>query len=68
MVQISVESMFFQCARAIYRAQLWERRPDGARAAVPTPGAILEALTECAIDSASYDQDLPARPKATLYR
>lgn len=68
MVEIRVESVFFQCARAIYRSRLWERPADAARGAVPTPGAILEALTECAIDSATYDEDLPARQQATLYR
>ena len=67
-VHITVASVFFQCARAIYRARLWEPEARQALAAVPTPGAILQALTECAIDQAAYDDDLPARQKATLYR
>ena len=66
-LEITVETVFFQCARAIYRSKLWEGRADGRPAAVPTPGAILEALTDCAIDSATYDRDLPARQQATLY-
>jgi predicted pyridoxine 5'-phosphate oxidase superfamily flavin-nucleotide-binding protein len=34
---------------------------------IPTAGAVLEALTDAAIDGAKYDADLPARQRATLY-
>ena len=66
-LQISVETVFFQCARAIQRSKIWEGIPDEVRKTVPTPGAILEALTDAAIDGASYDRELPARQKSTLY-
>jgi len=66
-VQIAVETVFFQCARAIQRSKIWEGLPDEVRKTVPTPGAILEALTDAAIDGASYDRELPARQKSTLY-
>ncbi len=63
---IDVESVFFQCARAIQRSKLWQAasqsRPD-----VPTPGAMLQALTAAAIDGEQYDRELPARQKSTLY-
>jgi uncharacterized protein len=64
---ISVETVFFQCARAIKRSKIWEGIPDELRKMVPTPGAILEVLTESAIDGNSYDRELPARQKSTLY-
>jgi|SRR5579859_3861761 len=66
-LEISVVSVFFQCARAIHRSQLWEPRPDGWRPPVPSAGAIVEALTNCDIDAATYDDDLPARQRASLY-
>lgn len=66
-LEISVETVFFQCARAIQRSKLWEGIPDEVRKTVPTPGAILEALTDCAIDGATYDRELPARQRSTLY-
>jgi len=66
-LQISVETVFFQCARAIQRSRIWEGMSDAVRKAVPTPGAILEALTDSAIDGANYDRELPARQKSTLY-
>jgi uncharacterized protein len=66
-LEISVESVFFQCARAIQRSKIWAGIPDDVRQRVPTPGAILEALTDSAIDGAQYDCELPARQKSTLY-
>ena len=41
--------------------------PPGTPRPVPTPGAILAALTDNAFDGATYDAALPARQKATLY-
>jgi len=66
-LEISVDTVFFQCARAIQRSKLWEGISEEVRKSVPTAGAILEALTDAAIDSTTYDQDLPARQKSTLY-
>jgi PPOX class probable FMN-dependent enzyme len=64
---IRVETAFFQCARAIKRSNLWRQVPTDAPRAVPTPGAILEALTQAAIDGAAYDRELPQRQRSTLY-
>ncbi|MDP1685290.1 pyridoxamine 5'-phosphate oxidase family protein [Hydrogenophaga sp.] len=61
---ITVETVFFQCARAMKRSGLWEAR-DPAR--VPSAGDMLAALTHNAIDGAAYDQALPARQRDTLY-
>ncbi len=66
-VVVSVSSVFFQCARAIQRSGLWQPAPADARARVPSPGAILQALTDAAIDGEAYDRELPARQRATLY-
>jgi uncharacterized protein len=63
---IDVETVFFQCARAIQRSGLWnaiEARPGN----VPTAGELLQALTDSAIDGGQYDRELPARQRATLY-
>jgi PPOX class probable FMN-dependent enzyme len=64
---VRVETVFFQCARAIVRSRLWEPADPDRRARVPTPGAILQALTDAAIDGAAYDRALPARQRDTLY-
>ena len=62
---ISVETVFFQCARAVLRAGLWQSQRSARP--VPTPGAILEALSDGAMDGAAYDRELPARQSQTLY-
>jgi PPOX class probable FMN-dependent enzyme len=64
---IDIETVFFQCARAIARSNLWRPVQAGAPRPVPTPGAMLEALTAAAIDGATYDRDLPERQRKTLY-
>lgn len=64
---ISVETVFFQCARAIRRSKLWDGTPEELRKMVPTPGAILEVLTDSEIDGETYDRELLARQKSTLY-
>ena len=53
---IAVDTAYFQCARAIQRSKLWQPVQADAPRAVPTPGAMLQALTEAAIDGAAYDR------------
>ena len=64
---IHVETVFFQCARAIHRSKLWQGMPSAINAQVPSAGEILAALTDHQIDGATYDRELPARQQATLY-
>ena len=64
---ITVETVLFQCARAIARSNLWQPVPPDAPRPVPTPGQMLEALTQASIDAADYDRDLPKRQRTTLY-
>jgi PPOX class probable FMN-dependent enzyme len=64
-VVIAVDTVFFQCARAIQRAGLWQ--PQAAAAGLPTPGTILSTLTEGGFDGATYDRELRPRQRATLY-
>lgn len=64
---ISVTSVFFQCARAVKRSRLWEAASHVERSALPSPGAILQALSRAGIDGAAYDAELQPRQAATLY-
>ncbi|PLC03986.1 pyridoxamine 5'-phosphate oxidase [Variovorax sp. RO1] len=66
-IEIRVETVFFQCARAIQRSKLWAPVPEDAPRTVPTPGAILSALSDAAFDGVTYDRELPARQRSTLY-
>ena len=64
---IDVETVYFQCARAIQRSSLWRPIADGAPRSVPSAGSMLAALTDSAIDGEQYDRDLPERQRSTLY-
>ena len=64
---IAVESVYFQCARAIHRSQLWNPQNHVDPTALPTPGKILEALSREAIDGESYDREWPERAKKSMW-
>lgn len=64
---IAVETVYFQCSRAIVRSALWDASRHVVRDTLPSPGAILGALTRDGIDGAAYDRELPGRLKTSLY-
>jgi uncharacterized protein len=64
---IAVESVFFQCSRAVVRARLWDPALQIDRKAVPTAGEILAALSCDRIGGEAYDRALPERVRKTLY-
>lgn len=64
---IKVKQAFFQCAKSIIRSQLWSECRHVERGLLPSPGLILEALTQSEINGAAYDAELPERMQKTLY-
>jgi len=64
---VTVAAVFFQCSRAVVRAGLWDVSRHVGRGSLPTPGQILEQVSDCAIDGAAYDSALPERVRTTLY-
>lgn len=64
---ITVETMFFQCGRALMRSSLWDAATQVDRATLPTPGQVLGTLSCGSIDGEAYDAALPKRQRETLY-
>ena len=64
---VTVERVYFQCSRAVVRAELWNPETQVARSALPSAGRILAAVSESRVGGDEYDRDLPVRVKATLY-
>ena len=64
---VHVESVFFQCSRALIRSELWNPERHLPRSALPSTGAMLAAVSHDRIDAETYDRELPPRLKATLY-
>jgi uncharacterized protein len=66
-VVITIETVFFQCARALLRSSLWDAASHVDLASLPTPGQILAALTGDRVGGQAYDQAWPDRAKATMW-
>ncbi|MEE9453067.1 MAG: pyridoxamine 5'-phosphate oxidase family protein [Paracoccaceae bacterium] len=61
---ITVNEVYFQCARAVMRAGLWEGKPAPA---LPTAGQILSSMTDGKVGGTQYDKTWPARAEKTLW-
>lgn len=66
-LSVHVQEVYFQCSRAVVRADLWNPARHVARGGLPTPGAILAALSAERHGGDEYDRALPERVQATLY-
>ncbi|KLK93874.1 pyridoxamine 5'-phosphate oxidase [Microvirga vignae] len=66
-IAITIETVYFQCARAILRSQLWNSQKHVAGERLPSAGQILAAVSQNRFDGESYDKALPERQKTTLY-
>ena len=63
----TVEAIFFQCARAIVRSDLWNPAVKVAPESLPSPGQILAALSDAKVGGARYDQEWPERARNSLW-
>ena len=64
---IDVQTVYFQCSRALLRSRLWDPATQVPRSALPSTGRILSDLTAGTFDGVAYERDLPARVAGTLY-
>jgi PPOX class probable FMN-dependent enzyme len=66
-IVITIDAVYFQCARAIKRSDLWNPETRVDPASLPTPGQILERTSEKAIDGDAYDREWPERARKTMW-
>ncbi len=66
-IQVNVERVYFQCAKALIRSKLWDAATQIDRRDVPTAGQILQAISNKEIDGNAFDANYPDRIKQTLY-
>ncbi|BAM88355.1 hypothetical protein S58_23490 [Bradyrhizobium oligotrophicum S58] len=64
---MTVQEIYFQCARAIVRADLWNADKQVDPRQLPTPGQILAAMTANDIDGAEYDREWPERARKSMW-
>jgi PPOX class probable FMN-dependent enzyme len=66
-IVVSVESVYFQCAKALIRSKLWDPSRHVDRKALPSNGTILAAITKGEHGGEEYDRAYPQRLKETIY-
>jgi PPOX class probable FMN-dependent enzyme len=66
-IVMTVDEIYFQCARAIVRSDLWnpDRRVDPK--SLPTPGQILAEMSENRVGGEDYDLAWPERARQTMW-
>lgn len=64
---VHVDTVFFQCARAIFRSKLWDPAMHIARSSLPSTGTIVSDLTNSRFDGKQYDDGHYERMKNALY-
>jgi uncharacterized protein len=66
-IVVSVERIYYQCAKALVRSKLWDPATQIPRDRLPSPGTMIEAMSKGAIDGAEYDRELPIRIPKQLW-
>jgi uncharacterized protein len=66
-IVMMVEEIYFQCARAIVRSDLWnpDKRVDPRT--LPTPGQILADMSENRVGGEDYDRAWPERARKSMW-
>jgi PPOX class probable FMN-dependent enzyme len=66
-IVMTVDEIYFQCARAIVRSDLWnpDKRVDPK--SLPTPGQILAEMSDNRVGGEDYDRAWPERARQTMW-
>jgi PPOX class probable FMN-dependent enzyme len=66
-IVMTVDEIYFQCARAIVRSELWnpDKRIDPKT--LPTPGQILADMSGNRVGGEQYDREWPERARQTMW-
>ena len=64
---ITIHEIYFQCARAIIRARLWDPDMQIEPSTLPTPGDILASMSEGEVGGQTYDDEWHGRAQKTMW-
>ena len=64
---MTIDVVYFQCARAIVRSALWNPDNHVDPKSLPSAGQILAALSRNRVGGEDYDRTWPARARETLW-
>jgi PPOX class probable FMN-dependent enzyme len=66
-IVVHVETVYFQCPKALVRSELWNPAKQIERKSLASTGTMLADITRGAVGGEQYDRDYPERLKATIY-
>jgi len=66
-IVINVETVYFQCARALIRSALWQEETKVDPASLPSAGAMLAEISNGHIGGETYDREWPERAAKTMW-
>lgn len=66
-IVMTVGEIYFQCARAIVRSDLWDPDKRIDPRTLPTPGEILAEMSERRVGGVDYDRAWPERARQTMW-
>jgi PPOX class probable FMN-dependent enzyme len=64
---ITVDTVYFQCARALVRSELWHPERHVDPRSLPSAGEILAALSDNRVGGVTYDREWPGRAAKTMW-
>ena len=64
---VTVDAIYFQCARAVLRADLWNADKHVDPKSLPSAGTMLAQTSDGRIGGADYDKAWPARAKTSMW-
>jgi len=66
-IVMTVDEIYFHCARAIVRSDLWNPDRQVDPKSLPTPGRILAEMSKSRIGGEDYDRAWPERARRSLW-
>jgi PPOX class probable FMN-dependent enzyme len=66
-IAVTVDSVYYQCQKALARSRLWEADAQIPRTDLPSAGQMNKQFHDGDFDAEAYDRDYPQRMKDTMY-
>ncbi|WP_323120370.1 pyridoxamine 5'-phosphate oxidase family protein [Burkholderia alba] len=66
-IVVAIDAVYFHCAKAFLRSQLWDGSKHVPRAQLPSTGDIIKKLAPVPFDAQEYERDLAERNRTRLY-
>lgn len=63
---VTIDAVYFQCARALMRSDLWNPEKQIGKGDLPTPGQIMQEI-KAGFDGEAYDVEWPQRAQKSMW-